>query len=280
MFRALREDIACVFERDPAARSRFEVLTTYPGVHALISHRLAHRLWRWRLRWLARFIAHISRWLTGIEIHPGATIGRRFFIDHGMGVVIGETAVIGDDCTLYHGVTLGGTSWEKGKRHPSLGNNVVIGAGAKVLGPVHVGDGGRIGSNSVVVKDVPEGATMVGVPARVVQPVSGTAEPVAHRQAIARKMGFDAYGLTREMPDPVSNAVNGMLDHIHEMDQRLQELTDAVCELAGHGQIELSNFEPCRVSGVEPATPDEEASSSGKANPDRSVARRDGESHG
>ncbi len=279
MFRALREDIACVFERDPAARSRFEVLTTYPGVHALVFHRLAHRLWRWRLRWLARFIAHISRWLTGIEIHPGATIGRRFFIDHGMGVVIGETAVIGDDCTLYHGVTLGGTSWEKGKRHPSLGNNVVIGAGAKVLGPVHVGDGGRIGSNSVVVKDVPEGATMVGVPARVVQPNSGAAEPVAHRQAIARKMGFDAYGLTREMPDPVSNAVNGMLDHIHEMDQRLQELTDAVCELAGHGQIELSNFEPCRVSGVEPATPGEEASS-GTANPDHHVARRDGESRG
>ena len=279
MFRALREDIACVFERDPAARSRFEVLTTYPGVHALISHRLAHRLWRWRLRWLARFLAHISRWFTGIEIHPGATIGRRFFIDHGMGVVIGETAVIGDDCTLYHGVTLGGTSWEKGKRHPSLGNNVVIGAGAKVLGPVHVGDGGRIGSNSVVVKDVPAGATMVGVPARVVQPPGGEGEPVAHRQAIARKMGFDAYGLTREMPDPVSNAVNGMLDHIHEMDQRIQELTDAVCELAGHGKIELSNFEPCQVSGVEPATADEETP--GAAMPSEQVdSRRDDESNG
>ncbi len=279
LFRALREDIACVFERDPAARNRFEVLTTYPGVHALISHRLAHRLWGWRLRWLARFIAHISRWLTGIEIHPGATIGRRFFIDHGMGVVIGETAIIGDDCTLYHGVTLGGTSWEKGKRHPHLGNNVVIGAGAKVLGPVHVGDGGRIGSNSVVVRDVPAGATMVGVPARLVQPRTHEGEPMAHRQAIARKMGFDAYGLTREMPDPVSNAVNGMLDHIHEMDQRIQELSDAVCELAGHGQVELSNFEPCRVSGVEPATADEDAAAE-TGNPDQSATRHDGESRG
>src|SRR3990170_4072718 len=137
MFARLREDIACVFDRDPAARTRWEVLTCYPGVHALISHRLSHWLWTHGARWLARWVSHISRWLTGIEIHPGAVIGRRFFIDHGMGVVIGETAVIGDDCTLYHGVTLGGTTWQKGKRHPTLGQNVVIGAGAKVLGPIN-----------------------------------------------------------------------------------------------------------------------------------------------
>ncbi len=254
MFRRLREDIACVFERDPAARNTFEVLTTYPGLHALFFHRLAHRLWRWRLRWLARFTSHTGRWLTGIEIHPGATIGRRFFIDHGMGVVIGETAVIGDDCTLYHGVTLGGTSWEKGKRHPTLGDDVVIGAGAKVLGPVKIGSGGRIGSNSVVLKDVPAGATVVGVPARVVQ--QGTRERVAHRQEIARKMGFDAYGLTHEMPDPVADAVNGMLDHIHVMDRRLQELTEVVCELAGNGGLDLPGIEPCNVEAVDPATED------------------------
>ena len=159
MFTRIREDISVVFDRDPAARHALEILTTYPGVHALLFHRLSHSCWNVGLKWLARFISHFSRWVTGIEIHPGATIGRRFFIDHGMGVVIGETAEIGDDCTLYHGVTLGGTSWNKGKRHPTLGNNVVIGAGAKVLGPVTVSDNARIGSNSVVVKDVEEGAT-------------------------------------------------------------------------------------------------------------------------
>ncbi len=170
MFKRLLEDIDCVFDRDPAARHRFEVITTYPGVHALIFHRISHRLWRWKLKWLARWIAAFARWVTGIEIHPGATIGRRFFIDHGMGVVIGETAAIGDDCTLYHGVTLGGTSWQQGKRHPTLANNVVVGAGAKVLGPIVIGDGARIGSNAVVVKDVPAGATVVGFTGRVVRP--------------------------------------------------------------------------------------------------------------
>src|ERR1700704_2339491 len=165
MLERLKEEIAVVFERDPAARTRWEVITCYPGFHALLFHRLAHRLWDLEFKWLARFVSHLSRWLTGIEIHPGAAIGRRFFIDHGMGVVIGETAEIGDDCTLYHGVTLGGTSWNKGKRHPTLGKGVVVGAGAKILGPILIGDGARVGSNSVVVREVPAGATAVGVPA-------------------------------------------------------------------------------------------------------------------
>ncbi len=147
MFQRLREDIRIVFDRDPAARHALEVLTAYPGLHAIWGHRLAHWCWRHGLKWLARVLSHLGRWFTGIEIHPGARIGRRFFIDHGMGIVIGETAVVGDDCTLYHGVTLGGTSWSPGKRHPSLGNNVVIGAGAKVLGPLNVGDGARIGDH-------------------------------------------------------------------------------------------------------------------------------------
>ena len=157
MFSRIRADIAVVFQRDPAARNAWEVITCYPGFHAILMHRFAHWLWNARLHWLARFVSHLGRWLTGIEIHPGARIGQRFFIDHGMGVVIGETAQIGDDCTLYHGVTLGGTSWNKGKRHPTLENNVVIGAGAKVLGPITVGAGAHIGSNAVVVKDVPPG---------------------------------------------------------------------------------------------------------------------------
>jgi len=170
MFSHLKEDVACVFERDPAARTTFEVITAYPGLHAILFHRMSHALWKHGFCWLARLLSHIARWLTGIEIHPGATIGRRFFIDHGMGVVIGETAEIGDDCTLYHGVTLGGTTWNKGKRHPTLKNGVVIGAGAKVLGPITLDDNVRVGSNSVVVKDVPEGATVVGVPGQLVVP--------------------------------------------------------------------------------------------------------------
>ncbi len=168
MFDRIREDIAVVFDRDPAARTKWEVLTCYPGLHALVWHRAVPiRLWRSGFRWLARWLAHWGRWLTGIEIHPGASIGRRVFIDHGMGVVIGETAEINDDCTLYHGVTLGGTSWHAGKRHPTLGKGVVIGAGAKILGPILVGDGAKIGSNAVVVRDVPAGATAVGIPARI-----------------------------------------------------------------------------------------------------------------
>ncbi len=169
MFARLKEEIAVVFERDPAARNAWEVITCYPGFHAILVHRASHRLWQAGFKWLARFVSHLGRWLTGIEIHPGAQIGRRFFIDHGMGVVIGETAEIGDDCTLYHGVTLGGTSWNKGKRHPTLGKGVVVGAGAKILGPIEIGDGAKIGSNAVVVKDVPAGATAIGIPARIVE---------------------------------------------------------------------------------------------------------------
>src|SRR5512134_2810790 len=160
MFARFREDIASVFARDPAARSTWEIVTCYPGLHALLFHRVTHRLWAWRLRWLARWLAHFGRWFTGIEIHPGATIGRRFFIDHGMGVVIGETAEIGDDVTLYHGVTLGGTTWNRGKRHPTLARGVVVGAGAKILGPIHIGEEAKVGSNSVVVKDVPAHRTV------------------------------------------------------------------------------------------------------------------------
>ncbi|MGB7551751.1 MAG: serine O-acetyltransferase, partial [Chromatiaceae bacterium] len=160
MFARLREDVVCILDRDPAARNAFEILTTYPGLHAVMAHRLTHRLWHANFKWLARVIANMARLFTGVEIHPGAYIGRRLFIDHGMGVVIGETAVIGDDCTLYHGVTLGGTSWEKGKRHPTLGNDVVVGAGAKVLGPIEIGAGARIGSNAVVNKSVKPGGTV------------------------------------------------------------------------------------------------------------------------
>jgi len=220
MFARLREDVAVVFERDPAARSTWEVLTCYPGFHALVWHRaLAHPLWRAGLRWLARWMAHWGRWLTGIEIHPGATIGRRVFIDHGMGIVIGETAVIGDDCTLYHGVTLGGTSWHKGKRHPTLGRGVVIGAGAKVLGPIEVGDGAKIGSNAVVVRDVPAEATAVGIPARVV-----TAEDHARREEQAAKIGFSAYAISADMNDPVVQAIHRLLDHAAATDERLERL--------------------------------------------------------
>ncbi|RMH69332.1 MAG: serine O-acetyltransferase [Actinomyces sp.] len=165
----LRRDLQAVFDRDPAARSRLEALTCYPGLHALVAHRVAHRLWTGGHQLSARLISHWSRVLTGIEIHPGAEVGAGVFIDHGMGVVVGETSVIGDDCTLYHGVTLGGTSWRKVKRHPTLGNGVVVGAGAKLLGPIVVGDDARVGANSVVVRDVPAGATVVGVPARLVQ---------------------------------------------------------------------------------------------------------------
>ena len=216
MFSRLREDIACVFERDPAARTSWEVLTCYPGLHALTLHRWSHWLWGNQFRWLARFSSHMGRFLTGIEIHPGATIGRRVFIDHGMGVVIGETAEISDDCTLYHGVTLGGTSWNKGKRHPTLLKGVVVGAGAKVIGPIVIGEGAKIGSNAVVVKEVPPGATAVGIPARVILD-----ERDKSREEKAAKLGFSAYAVTRD-DDPVSKAIEGLLDHSNELDQRIE----------------------------------------------------------
>src|SRR5258706_718413 len=214
MFARLREEIAVVFERDPAARNAWEVITCYPGFHALLVHRLAHNLWHARLRWLARLTSHFGRFFTGIEIHPGAQIGRRFFIDHGMGVVIGETAEVGNDCTIYHGVTLGGTSWNKGKRHPTLGNGGVLGAGAQVLGPITIGDGARIGSNAVVVKDVPPGSTAIGIPARIV-------EKKADEQA-----GFSAYAVGSDMNDPVAKAIHELIDHSVSTDQRIDRILE------------------------------------------------------
>jgi serine O-acetyltransferase len=247
MFNRIKEDVLCIFERDPAARHTFEVLTAYPGLHAVLFHRLTHCLWGWGLKWLARFISAFARWFTGIEIHPGAVLGRRFFIDHGMGVVIGETAVIGDDCTIYHGVTLGGTSWERGKRHPTLGNNVVVGAGAKVLGPIEIGDGARIGSNAVVVKGVPAMATVVGVPGRIVkQP--GSDDKERQRRAIAEKIGFDAYGTSADMPDPVAHAINCMLDHIHAMDKKMEGMCGAIKELGAEiGELHLPELDTCEL---------------------------------
>ncbi|MGD1982876.1 MAG: serine O-acetyltransferase [Chromatiaceae bacterium] len=247
MFDRLREDIRVVFDRDPAARSTFEVLTAYPGVHAMLFHRLAHWLWLKGAKWLARVISHTGRWITGIEIHPGAVIGQRFFIDHGMGVVIGETAVIGDDCTLYHGVTLGGTSWQKGKRHPTLANDVVVGAGAKVLGPIEIGEGARIGSNAVVVRDVPEHSTVVGVPGRLIErkdPVIDT----EHREKIASKMGFDAYGATADAPDPVAHAINCMLDHVHVIETRMQRMCEAMREMGFEpGEEDFPELRSCEI---------------------------------
>jgi serine O-acetyltransferase len=222
MFQRIREDIESVFERDPAARNTLEVLTAYPGLHAVWGHRFSSFLWHHDLKWLARINSHLSRWLTGIEIHPGATIGCRFFIDHGMGVVIGETAVIGNDCTLYHGVTLGGTSWDKGKRHPTLEDNVVIGAGAKILGPITIGASAKIGSNSVVVKDVPARATVVGIPGHIVNVQQS--ENQGKRKEEAQKIGFTAYGATQDSADPVAQAVNLILEHLHAVDSRINQI--------------------------------------------------------
>ncbi|RUM85140.1 MAG: serine O-acetyltransferase [Candidatus Thioglobus sp.] len=205
----LIEDIQIVFDRDPAARNTFEIITCYSGVQAMLFYRLTHRLWLLKLKWLARFISMLARWVTGVEIHPGAVIGRRFFIDHGMGVVIGETAEIGNDCTLYHGVTLGGTTWEKGKRHPTLGDNVVIGAGAKILGPITLGNDVRVGSNSVVVKSVDNAQTVVGVPARVL------------KDSKIKTDHFESYAVGTDVDDPTVKAINSILSHIHDMDEQL-----------------------------------------------------------
>jgi len=229
MFERLREDIQSVFHRDPAARNAFEVLTCYPGMHAIWLHRLSRYLWDLGWKWLARVVSNFGRWLTGIEIHPGATIGRRFFIDHGMGIVIGETAEIGDDVTLYQGVTLGGTSWNKGKRHPTLESGVVVGAGAKVLGPFTVGAGAKVGSNAVVTKAVPAGATVVGIPGRII--VKSDNQVEAKRKAIAEKLGFDAYGVSEDMPDPVARAIGQLLDHIQAVDVRLEGMCAALQSL-------------------------------------------------
>lgn len=225
------EDIDCVFARDPAARNRVEVLLSYPGVHAILWHRLNFWLWQRGLKTLSRLLSNIPRWYTGIEIHPGATIGKRFFIDHGMGVVIGETSHIGDDCTLYHGVTLGGTSWNPGKRHPTLKNGVVVGAGAKVLGPITLGENARVGSNAVVVKDVPDNTTVVGIPGHVVS--RATPEELQKRKTMADKVGFDAYGASSDMPDPVAKAFDKLLDHLHAMDEQMQMMEQAIERLGG-----------------------------------------------
>ncbi len=231
MFDRLHEDIACILERDPAARSAWEVLTCYPGLHALVLHRRASWFWQRGWRWLARFTSHVARFLTGIEIHPGATIGRRVFIDHGMGVVVGETAEIGDDCTIYQGVTLGGTSLSKGaKRHPTLGKGVIVGANSQVLGGFTVGDGARIGSSAVVVKAVPPGATAVGNPARAIQ-----RDVDAAREAAAAKMGFSAYGVTQG-DDPVSQAMKGLIDNASGHEHQIALLWAAIEKLSARAR--------------------------------------------
>jgi len=274
MFDRLREDIATIRERDPAARSGWEVLTCYPGLHALLLHRFAHACWRAKRRWLARFVSQTARFLTGIEIHPGATIGRRVFIDHGMGVVIGETAEVGDDCTIYQGVTLGGTSLARGaKRHPTLGAGVIVGAGAKVLGSFTVGANAKIGSNAVVVKPVPEGGTAVGNPARVILPVRAAA-PAADADAAAparaRRDGFCAYGITPNADDPVSLAIHGLIDHAATQTQRVEAIAAALEQLGArvdalHGEgaspIDLRRLSAVLDGNAAPPAADARASS-------------------
>jgi serine O-acetyltransferase len=227
MFRKLQADIACILERDPAARSAWEVLTCYPGLHAIYIHKLARWFWVNGLRWLGRFTSHVGRWLTGIEIHPGAKVGSCVFIDHGMGVVIGETAEVGDGCTIYQGVTLGGTSLYRGeKRHPTLGSGVVVGAGAKVLGGFLVGDGARIGSNAVVVKEVPAGATVVGIPGRIVEDRS------------AQAARFAAYAVVQEQDDPYAKAIQSLVEHSQELERTVAELRARLADLEKDQQRE------------------------------------------
>jgi serine O-acetyltransferase len=232
MFSRLRSDVQCILDRDPAARSTWEVLTCYPGLHALVLHRRAHWCWTHGFKWPGRFISHTARWLTGIEIHPGAVIGERVFFDHAMGVVVGETAEIGDGCTIYQGVTLGGTSLYKGaKRHPTLGKDVVVSAGAKVLGGFVVGDGAKIGSNAVVIKPVPAGATAVGIPARIIPSKDGhSADVTTHEKK------FTAYGITDE-DDPVSQAMRGLIDNASSQETQIALLWQAIEKLsAGQAQ--------------------------------------------
>jgi len=218
MLQKLKEDLSIVFERDPAARSYLEILTTYPGVHAILFHRIAHRVWKIKLFWLGRLISHISRFLTGIEIHPGAIIGSRFFIDHGMGVVIGETSVIGDDCTIYHGVTLGGTSWKQGKRHPTLENKVVVGAGAKILGPITICSGAKIGSNAVVIKDIPKNVVAVGIPARIVQDTENKAN------------AFRPYAVGKDEADPMIKSIQSLIKQVNKQEKMITDLENTIVE--------------------------------------------------
>jgi serine O-acetyltransferase len=227
MFSRLRSDIQCILERDPAARTVWEVLTCYPGLHALVLHRRAHWFWNHGLKWLGRFVSHLARGFTGIEIHPGAKIGQNVFFDHAMGVVVGETAEIGDGCTIYQGVTLGGTSLYKGtKRHPTLGKNVVVSAGAKILGGFVVGDGAKIGSNAVVIKPVPPGATAVGIPARIIQSKVGESADVTTAEP-----KFSAYGITQE-DDPVSQALRTLIDSASGQEHQIALLWQAIEKLS------------------------------------------------
>jgi len=221
MLARIREDIQSVFDNDPAAKGKVEVLLTYPGLHALLSHRVSHKLYQWGWFTTARLLSHMSRFLTGVEIHPGATIGRRVFIDHGMGVVIGETSEIGDDCLLYKGVVLGGTTTEKKKRHPTLGCGVVVGSNACVLGAINIGDGARIGSGSVVIRDVPDGATVVGVPGRVVRSL-GKDEVVLGDQLHDKLQHAD-------LPDPLVDMLSSWVKTLEKLDQRI-----AACEEHHH----------------------------------------------
>ena len=224
MLKQLKEDIQAVFARDPAARNTLEVLTTYPGIHALIMHRVAHELWQKECKGSARLLSSFSRFATGIEIHPGAKIGRRFFIDHGMGVVIGETAEIGDDVTLYHGVTLGGTTWNKGKRHPTLEDGVVVGAGAKILGPFTVGKNSKVGSNAVVTKEVPPNTTAVGNPARFITKDKPKDAEETRRRDYAESIGFQPYAATQDQSDPILEGMRVLLDRIQHNEKRMNTL--------------------------------------------------------
>src|SRR5574343_1755600 len=234
MFARLRSDIQCILDRDPAARSRWEVLTCYPGLHAIWLHRPAHLCWTHGFKWLGRFISHIARFLTGIEIHPGAKLGERVFFDHAMGVVVGETAEIGDGCTIYQGVTLRGTSLYKGaKRHPTLGKNVVVSAGAKVLGGFEVGDNAKIGSNAVVIKPVPAGATAVGIPARIIPSKPGESADVSES-----KPQFNAYGITQD-DDPLSQAMRGLIDNASSQEHQIALLWKALEQLCTQQQVPM-----------------------------------------
>ena len=242
MFSRIRSDIQCILDRDPAARSTWEVITCYPGLHAVVLHRPAHWFWIHGFKWLGRFTSHIARFLTGIEIHPGATIGERVFFDHAMGTVVGETAEIGDGCTIYQGVTLGGTSLYKGaKRHPTLGKDVVVSAGAKILGGFEVGDGAKIGSNAVVIKPVPAGATAVGIPARIIHSKAGESADVASPQP-----AFSAYGITQE-DDPVSQALRGLIDSASTQDKQIALIWQALDQVCKQQQLTL----PADASRIE-----------------------------
>ncbi len=284
MFNSLRENIDCILERDPAARSKLEILTCYPGLHAIMAHKLAHRLWQAKFFWLGRLVSHLSRMLTGIEIHPGATIGRRVFIDHGFGVVIGETSEIGDDCTIYQGVTLGGTRLYKGaKRHPTLGKGVVVGAGAQVLGGFTVGDGARIGSNAVVVKPVPPGATAVGNPARIIEvgtntttegnptvppgstattstkispcdsdwdaaPIQAMLEKDPAKSPSSEAGSFTAYAVDPAAADPLVKALHELITHVSKQDARIAHLCQTIESMGSKVEGQAATLDAQRLN--------------------------------